>query len=246
MTCVVCSPDSGVSGSIYTRWGRNDCPATSKLVYKGRAAAEYHDRYGSGANPLCVTETPRFDYVKPGRQDNGARLWGVRYATSSYGISSFRSKHDYAVPCVVCMTTDRETNILHPGRNDCPSGWQIEYTGYLMGSYYSHRKTNFVCVDKDAQTLEKVTSNAVYFYPTETECGSMRCSNLPGGYRGNWELTCTVCTPDTNRKAVTYTRWGRPDCGNSSSLVYSGFTAGSYYSHSGSGRKCPVGIFKRC
>ena len=63
-----------------------------------------------------------------------------------------------------------------------------------------------------------------------------RCNSGPGGYRQDYEVTCAVCTPDTKRKGVTYTHWGRPDCPKQDGLVYSGFAAGSYRAHSGSGK----------
>lgn len=62
-----------------------------------------------------------------------------------------------------------------------------------------------------------------------------RCNNGPGGYRHDYEITCAVCTPDTKRKGVTYTRWGRRGCSAKDRLVYSGFAASSYHTHSGSG-----------
>ena len=63
--------------------------------------------------------------------------------------------------------------MMQPGRDDCPVGWELQYSGYIFGSYFSHRKTNFICIDNAAQTLQRATSSC-YIYPAEIECGSIR------------------------------------------------------------------------
>ena len=172
VACVVCSPDGPASGSVYVRWGRTDCPAVAERVYAGRAAGSEHNQPGSGANLLCVDDTPSFPFVKSGRQ-GGARLTGLRYVTSGYGIQALVANHGYAVPCVLCFTSQRESNIMQPGRDDCPSNWELHYSGYLFGSHYNERKTNWICIDKQAQSLESASGSSTIF-PTEIECGSIR------------------------------------------------------------------------
>ena len=172
VACVVCSPEGPLSGSSYVRWGRADCPSSSQFVYSGRAAGSEHNQHGSGANPLCVIDLPSFPYLQPGTQ-GGGRLRGFRYVTNGYGIQSLVASNNFAVPCAVCFTPERESNFMQPGRDDCPVDWEVQYSGYLFGSHYSHRKTNFICIDKAAQSLESV-SNDVNIYPTEVECGSIR------------------------------------------------------------------------
>ena len=42
-----------------------------------------------------------------------------------------------------------------PGRNECYSGWEILYEGYLMSGHHVHKgRTEYVCVDADPEADE--------------------------------------------------------------------------------------------
>ena len=125
-----------------------------------------------------------------------------------------------------------------PGENFCPKEWKLEYWGYLMAAYYTHQKSNWVCVDSQPETISPPSSGSgqTLWYPTEIECGSIECSRTrPNGYVQNREVTCAVCSPVTSRRTTVYTRYGRNFCPSGSTLVRNGFLAGSYFSHTGSG-----------
>ena len=235
LACVVCSPPSNMTGAIYTRWGRKSCPNGTETVYSGRAAASYYSHSGSGANNLCLYGSPSYLDHNDNLQ-SGARIWGVHYYTSGYGLRSFWSLHYHRAPCSVCLVTNKETNLMIPGRNDCPTNWTVEYKGYLMANRYDYYKINWVCVDENPESLGYSSSSQGRWYPTETECGRISCQNgVKGSYYQDWELACSVCSPDTSRRSSLFTHWGSNSCPNGSRAVYNGFVGGSYHGHSGSG-----------
>ena len=40
-----------------------------------------------------------------------------------------------------------------PAWDRCPSGWTVEYTGYLMSTRYTQTKATFECVDMNAESI---------------------------------------------------------------------------------------------
>ena len=243
ITCVVCSPAmknvsaSAPSGSVYVRWGGTTCPSGNNLVYSGRAAGSHHGRSGSGANSLCVVnDNPKYFTHSDGNH-GGAELWGIQYNWRG-SVYAFKSVNGKPVACAVCQVPNKGSTIMVPGENFCPTDWTVEYWGYLMADYHSHQKMNWVCVDHEPKTTDKPSSGSGhgYFYPTEIRCGSIRCDeNKPNGYVRYRELTCAVCSPETNRRTTVYTRWGRTQCPSGAQLVRTGFVGSAYYSHTGSG-----------
>ena len=204
------------------------------FVYQGRAASS--PQSGSGANPICVTPTPQ--YLTHSDSNNaGAQLYGAQYQWNSQ-VAAFRGVNSKRIPCTVCMIADKGSHVMVPGENFCPSEWKLEYWGYLMAAYYSHQKSNWVCVDSQPEALDLPASGSsqTLWYPTEVQCGSIQCSrSRPNAYVRDREVTCAVCSPVTSRRTVVYTRYGRSVCPAGSKLVRRGFLAGSYYSYTGSG-----------
>ena len=78
------------------------------------------------------------------------------------------------------------------GKQTCYSGWKAEYTGFLMTENRGHNNKDYVCVDKDAESLNNDSSNknGALFYPVRTTCGSLRCPP----YKTHTEMVCVVCT----------------------------------------------------
>lgn len=96
-------------------------------------------------------------------------------------------------PCAVCHAESRGSHVMIPARNVCPSGWTMEYRGYLMVAHYNHRgRTQFICVDGNpsASLGTHVNHNGALLYFVESHCGSLPCFPYIQGY----ELTCAVCT----------------------------------------------------
>ena len=80
-----------------------------------------------------------------------------------------------------------------PARNQCYDGWQIEYAGYLAADLSSHHRSEFVCVDGEAEATPDGSSrneNGVLFYPAQGRCGSLPC----GPYEDEKDLLCVVCS----------------------------------------------------
>ena len=47
-------------GTVYVRWGHDQCPSTAQLVYSGRAGGPYYSHTGGGSNPQCLLLDPNF------------------------------------------------------------------------------------------------------------------------------------------------------------------------------------------
>ena len=231
VACAVCSMSTSSEVSAFTDWGRKSCPGQAEIVYEGYAAASYYSYEGSGANMVCLTSKPKYHQYSDGNH-NGALLYGVEYQVS---LPSYSQLSGHRIPCSVCLAY-RANTIMIPGRLDCPVDWSMQYSGYLTGSYYSHKsKINWECLDENSESGGSSGSVGGYLYQTEIECGSIKCRNQEDRYVQNREVTCAVCSSPANRPGVVFTRWGRSTCPTASKLVYSGFAAGSHNSHKGGG-----------
>jgi hypothetical protein len=192
---VVCESSAGASGVTFVRWGRSDCPTGTSLVYSGFAAGGNY-QHGGGVNALCLTDTPTWDNFSDGNQ-NGNLIYGTEYEATGYGLASvspFNSLNDRDAPCAVCLDAAASTQFMLPGSQTCPSGWSTRVQGYLMAQFYTQGADETVCVDRNATALPGGTANdnGSLWYPTEAECGSLRCG--AGQYVQDRELTCSVCT----------------------------------------------------
>ena len=194
-TCAHIGP-AGNGGTIYTRWGRSDCPNTAGtlLVYDGVTAGSKWNE-GGGVDYLCLPRNPQYLQRSGGRQTWRARLYGAEYETGdSPPLNTvFTSRQNHNAPCAVCFTPARGTKLMIPGMVNCPSSWTREYYGYLMAAAVRHpHRHNFACVDYNAGSVpgsQAETAEAV-FYHTETSCDGITC---PPYVDGN-ELTCVMCT----------------------------------------------------
>ncbi|KAJ8047321.1 Short-chain collagen C4 [Holothuria leucospilota] len=188
---------SASGGTVYVRWGRNECPIYSELVYQGVAGGAYFSHKGSGSNYLCMPEDPIYDEPMAGSsgQERGF-LYGGEYETNTF--DDWSHLHNNDVPCAVCWTFDRSSLMMIPAKNVCPgSEWTKEYAGYLVSAFHSHEgRTEFVCMDRDAEAIPRTahSTNGALFYIVEGRCGSSG-SGLPcGPYVDGYELTCVVCS----------------------------------------------------
>jgi len=178
------------SGVKYVRWGRTICPGSADIVYKGRMGGERYTHPGGGVNILCLPNNPKYGKYKDGQQNAGF-VYGAEYELQ---FNPFKKNlHNHDAPCVVCYVKSRGSMLLMPARNDCPSGWNEEYHGYLMTAHYSEKnQKDFICVDEDAEHVpgSKRSDNGALLYPVEGQCVSLPC----GPYVAGRELTCAVCT----------------------------------------------------
>ena len=95
------------------------------------------------------------------------------------------------VPCAVCCTS-RSKLFMLPARDECPTTWTLEYSGYLMTEYKTHNCNSFECVDKDPESIPGSAANTdgARFYHVESTCNGLPCPP----YDPQKELTCAVYT----------------------------------------------------
>ncbi|KAI8520759.1 hypothetical protein Bbelb_005130 [Branchiostoma belcheri] len=183
--------DSAVSGMTqYTRWGRDSCHGDAILVYKGFMAGSWYSHSGSGSNFLCLPEDPEWLQYDDATDGERGFVAGAEYETDANSPFGVHDQHD--APCAVCAIP-RSTTIMIPAKKTCPPGWTSEYFGYLMAERYNHRRTDFVCVDVEAQHLEAGASNnnGALLYQVEGRCNyNLHCPPYVNGR----ELTCVVCS----------------------------------------------------
>ena len=177
--------------TTYVRWGRTVCPTGASVVYAGYAAGAFYNQTGSGANTLCLSKTPEWLSYDDGNQ-NGALIYGTEFETMGYGVAPLAGLQDLDGTCVVCEVP-RSSQVMIPGRTSCPTGYTLEYNGYIMANYYQRQRSIFVCVDAAPELAGSSANNdGTLWYPTEIECGSLPCGT--NGYVQDRELTCAVCT----------------------------------------------------
>ena len=80
-----------------------------------------------------------------------------------------------------------------PARNQCYDGWHTEYVGYLAAEQSIFYRTEYVCVDGEAEANPDGSSDnddGALFYPAQGKCGSLPCPP----YKDNSDLLCVVCS----------------------------------------------------
>ena len=182
-------PRPRVAGATYVRWGRTSCPTQlgTTLLYSGRAAGALYTSSGGGANLLCLPSNP--DYLSANSPVNDrAPLQGVEIQHSVGGITANQN-----IPCAVCYTPTRSTQVMIPAWTHCPASWTKEYVGYIMTEYKSHNRLEFVCVDQNAEQVpgEARDVNAALLHNVDVACNS---GLLCPPYSSTNEVTCAVCT----------------------------------------------------
>ncbi|XP_028398310.1 short-chain collagen C4-like [Dendronephthya gigantea] len=189
-------PGVATGGAVYTRWGRKTCPGTNKTtkLYSGVMAGSHYTHPGGGSNYLCLPLNPVFEKISGGSQ--GGYIYGTEYEIYSAQKQIFPNSnlHDHDAPCAVCHSESRASHVMIPARNVCPSGWTMEYKGYLMAEHHNNGKgrTQYICVDgkPEATIGSHVNKDGALLYFVESTCGSIPCPPYVQGY----ELTCVVCT----------------------------------------------------
>ena len=180
-------------GVTYVRWGRLDCPARSREVYDGWAAGPHYGHNGGPGDAVCMAQTADYGSVSTSTgNQNGGLLYRMEYQTSGYGLGgNYPSVNGWDVPCAVCETASI-SQIMIPGSQTCPSGWNEEYKGYLFSDYYTHAASSqAVCIDLNPESARggsNSSNGAGYWYPIETE------SPIGTGYQHDREVSCVVCS----------------------------------------------------
>lgn len=182
---------AGPRGVLYVRWGRDDCPTGTTLVYSGFVASGNRLHTGSAANQLCLADTPSWLDFNDANQE-GALLYGTEYETGPYGVASLAPLFELDAPCALCLQPAADAMFMYPGSASCPAGWATEYQGYLMSTHYTLNSREMICVDEDAEgrTGSAADLDGNGWFPTEAECGALPCPP----YVQNREFACSVCT----------------------------------------------------
>ena len=106
-----------------------------------------------------------------------------------------KNVNQHNVPCVVCQSVGRITALRIPGRTECYKGWTKEYSGYLMGAHWNHKKSSdYTCVDGDPEVVQGSArdQNGHLLYFVETSCYKDALPCPP--YVNGREIACVVCT----------------------------------------------------
>jgi len=176
-----------VSGVSYTKWGSTKCRNGATLVYPGIVAGASANHQGGGSNKLCMPNYPQYsNFISNFHGDT--YLFGTEYENNIRW-----SNNQYNAPCAVCYVSNKHTSIMYPARKSCPSGWTVEYSGYLMSEHQSTYRSMYVCVDASMEPIPGTMGNdaASHFYHVESVCD--RVLQCPP-YDRNKELTCVVCS----------------------------------------------------
>ena len=202
VTCAVCTPTTKRRSSIYTRYGRNECPSTSVTVYSGFVAGSAAGKSGGGANVLCMRNSATY-MDHNGNNQGGAYLYGFEYETSSSGLKStaYRAVNNREIPCAVCENVRSESTFTQFGSRDCPESYKLDYSGFVFGAKYStssslgtNNKAEFVCIDFSPQPYENgrgtADDNQGRYFAQQTTCSGLPCPP----FTSVREITCAVCS----------------------------------------------------
>lgn len=121
-------------------------------------------------------------------------IYGTEYQVPSNSfLPNFKTRLNDDVPCAVCRSLNRASAVMFPARTSCYSGFNLEYTGYLMAGYSGHQSgTTYTCVDSEPEAISggRADYNGRLLYSVESRCGSLNCPPYVEGR----EVTCAVCT----------------------------------------------------
>ena len=194
------------AGTVYIRWGREDCPWGHTLLGgPGRAAAPFHGETGGGTNYLCLPNTPAFQAAVTAGTSPQNQIVGVDFATAGEPLASVDGT---ALACANCFAS-QSPKLMIPGTVNCPSSsWVMAYRGYLMSAkdqssagltsarqlFFAdteHYRTEYICVDEaPTDTSATVTTDdESLIYHVHFDCAngaSLGCS--PSG-----QIACVVC-----------------------------------------------------
>ena len=181
-------------GTVYVRWGHDQCPSTAQLVYSGRAGGSNWNHPGGGSNPQCLPLDPNFLTPISGNQLLRAYMYGAEYETFTDSDSHIHGLQETDVPCAICHVSNRTAVYMVPAKYTCPPGWTREYYGYLMAEYYAgtHHRSQYTCVDTAFKSVDGSSANkgGLLFHFVEGRCGSLPCPP----HDNTKELSCAVCT----------------------------------------------------
>ncbi|XP_021344443.1 short-chain collagen C4-like, partial [Mizuhopecten yessoensis] len=181
-----------VQGTVYTRWGRPDCPAGNhtELVYSGYVGGSFYTSPGAAANAVCLPNNPTFgDHQLSDSGVSTAFIYGAEFEEyAMFGLPH----QDEDVACAVCRHSDHSTVTMIPARTSCYPGWTEAYGGLLVAGYPTqHAATEYICMDGQPTSIlgGNKNDNGKLFYAVSTKCGSLQCPP----YDNDQIVSCVVC-----------------------------------------------------
>ena len=170
----------------YIRWGNTTCPYGAGTVYQGAAAGGAHGHSGSPANMMCLPPNPKRFPDNPS-QSGYYYAYGVEYQVNG----QLNHADDRNMPCAVCEVTGKSTLLMIPSHYQCPTGWRMEYNGYIMAGRFNHAGSSmYNCIDKHLQQISGSGGDhgGHQLYTIYADSGHF----LP--YDSGYAMTCVVCT----------------------------------------------------
>ena len=122
-----CNEDNN-GGTLYVRWGHDECPSTAQLVCSGRVGGPHYQNSGGGSNPQCLPLDPNFLTPFDGNQSR-AYMYEAEYQNNTDSNSRLHGCNDDDVLFAVCHVSNRTAIYMVPAKYTCPSGWTREYYG---------------------------------------------------------------------------------------------------------------------
>ena len=98
--------------------------------------------------------------------------------------------------CNVFATEYVNQNFTVNSNNALITDWTLEYQGYMMSSHYTHYKSEFVCIDQNAEGIPRTNhnNNEPILYIADAKCsaggGGLPCPPYVDGY----DILCAVCS----------------------------------------------------
>ena len=124
--------------AFYITWGSNQCANKEQTslyigsVYTGRNANSADSDYICLPSDLSAAPTPAALLIR----NANLTLQDTNNADGIY------------IACVACLITDRSIVVTLPGKSICPTGFNVEYAGYLAANPRS--PGNNICVHANA------------------------------------------------------------------------------------------------
>ena len=188
VACAVCSPIRPTA--VYSRWGSRSCPKGTTKLYEGFMASSHSGHRGGGSNVLCMHSSPQY----PKGYSNGSQQGNLLYGTEYENTGALDKNNNGDAACAVCEHDTASNVYVQWGRTSCSDGHKTEYSGLIMGGYYTQYNAENICVDLEmaVHRVSSTSSNDGFrMYTTEMEGGSSDETQYPH----DREVACAVCSP---------------------------------------------------
>ena len=185
-------------GSVFTNWGRSDCPTGSEELYEGFAFGSGYDDEGGGNNVLCLKSGGAGISFTGFERSQLYPLTTVNYPPS---FPSEITKGVF-IRCAVCYNSNSSCYIKVNNRTDgggnwlCDGSYTVAYEGYLGGAI---RTAGSNLTTRDRQCINRNFDGATVPATTPSASrgivhGTMVRDNLGlTGYNNETFIRCSVC-----------------------------------------------------